>query len=136
MLPAGSTAGGEALPARIPPPGAGLPAPDPEWRATGLEPAVFADPSGRRARTMSGVGLALVSVTLAALAIVVTGVVGFTRLPLPGLPAPPALAAAPAHHPGHAVLVAGVRPDLRHRGVLLRGGPAPRDVDHRERVRD
>ena len=67
---------------------------DEPWRATGLEAPVFADPSGRRALTMSGIGLAMAATTLAALAIVVTAAIGFARLPgsLP-LPVPHVLSA-------------------------------------------
>lgn len=53
-------------------------APTSAWRATGHEAPVFADPSGRRALTMGGVGLAVAAATLAALVIVVTAVLGFT----------------------------------------------------------
>lgn len=55
------------------------------WSATGLETPVFADPSGRRARAMSGVGLAVVMATVAAVVIVATAALGFTNLPA-GLP--------------------------------------------------
>lgn len=67
---------------------------DDPWRATGLEPPVFADPSGRRALTMSGIGLAMAAATLAALVIVVTAAVGFTSIPrLLPLPVPRVLTA-------------------------------------------
>jgi len=136
VIPAGSTAAGGPPPARTPPRGPGLPIPDQEWRATGLEPAVFADPSGRRARAMSGVGLALVSVTLTALAIVVTAVVGFTRLPLPGLPPRAAFVAGPPHHTEHRVLVAGIRAEARIRGITSPAITVPRDIDRPTSVHD
>jgi len=53
----------------------------PHWRATGLETPVFADPTGRRARTMSGIGVALLATTLAALVIVATAAIGFSTMP-------------------------------------------------------
>ena len=53
------------------------------WRATGLETPVFADPSGRRARAMGGIGLAVLATTLAALVIVATAAIGFSSLPAP-----------------------------------------------------
>lgn len=85
---------------------------------------------------MGGVGLALVSGTLAALVIVGTSVVGFTRLPLPGLPIRAPLAAAPTHHAGRSMLIAGVRIDHRRRETLIRRLATPRDVDRAGRVRD
>jgi non-ribosomal peptide synthetase component F len=57
------------------------------WRATGLETPVFADPSGRRARAMSGIGLAILAMTLAALVIVATAALGFSSISAPGRPA-------------------------------------------------
>lgn len=42
---------------------------------------MFADPSGRRALTMGGLGLTMAAATLAALAIVVTAAIGFTSVP-------------------------------------------------------
>jgi hypothetical protein len=51
------------------------------WRATGLEAPVFEDLSGRRALTMSGIGLVMAAATLAALVIVVTAAIGFTSVP-------------------------------------------------------
>jgi hypothetical protein len=51
------------------------------WRATGLEAPVFADPSGHRALTVGGIGVALAAATLAAVVIVVTAAIGFTSVP-------------------------------------------------------
>ena len=81
------------------------PAGEDPWRATGLETPVFADPSGRRAVTMSGVGLAMAGATLAALVIVVTAAIGFTSVPrLLPLPVPRVLTprrSASSHHVDH-----------------------------------
>lgn len=60
----------------------------PPWRATGLETPVFADPSGRRARAMSGVGFVLLATTLAALVLVATAAIGFSTIPAPVHPWP------------------------------------------------
>jgi hypothetical protein len=94
---------------------------DEPWRATGLEAPVFADPSGRRALMMSGIGLAMAATTLAALAIVVTAAIGFARLPgsLP-LPTPHVLSArtpSALHRIDHHrfVAVVHVRPGRRDR---------------------
>jgi hypothetical protein len=51
------------------------------WRATGLEAPVFADPKGRRARVMRGVGFGIASATATALGLVVTGALGFSNVP-------------------------------------------------------
>ena len=56
------------------------------WRATGLETPVFADPTGRRALAIGGIGAAVVAVTLAALVIVVTAAIGFSGFPAPAAP--------------------------------------------------
>ncbi len=60
---------------------------------------MFADPTGRRALTMGGIGLTMAAATLAALVIVVTAAIGFTNVP--SLPVSRLLGARPALGTAH-----------------------------------
>lgn len=53
-----------------------------EWRATGLEPPVFLDPTGRRRRLAAVAGALLAALTVAWVAALLIGATGFGPLPL------------------------------------------------------
>jgi hypothetical protein len=93
-------------------PAAPAPGPPVRWTATGLEPQVFLDRTGRRGRRvrLAGGGVALLSAGW--LAALVTGAIGFSGLPslpatLAGLrpaPTPARLVAVRLRHPRRRVL--------------------------------
>jgi hypothetical protein len=91
------------------------------WRVAELERPIFADPSGRRARLMSAVGLSMMMTTVAAIVIVVTGAIGFSDLQ-PPLRVTHALAQT-IHRPGwEAVVLERERP-TGPRAIAVRLAP-------------
>lgn len=57
------------------------PVADRPWRATGFEQPVFSDPGGRRGRIVRLAGAALGAAATAGLALLLTGSLGFSKIP-------------------------------------------------------